>query len=64
MSVIRARQDEILTLIKDTCYHIPLIAKSLSIPYQTAKNDVLSLLSRGKVENHAIGLNAYYVKAV
>lgn len=60
----RARQEQVLELIKDEALHVPVIAKRLGVSAQVARLDVRSLLARGKIKNHAVGRTAYYVKAV
>ena len=59
----RARQDLIVEFVRDKPLSVPAIAKLTKYSYEVTRQDVRSLISRGKIKNISEG-NTYFVRAV
>ena len=61
----RARQDLILEITQDRPLSVREITDKLKAKYETTRQDVRSLISRGKMKNYSSGIkSAYLVKAL
>mgnify|MGYP003628690595 CR=1 FL=1 len=59
----RARQDLILDFIRDKPLSVPAITKLTGHSYEVTRQDVRSLLARGKIKNYSEGAT-YFVGAI